>query len=108
MSLQFKPLSLVALATTAVLYGCGSDDALNKTDVYDNDSKTGLWCPLPQIVQTVDADYHPLSADEQAALKAAAMARDGAAFDDAAYSVYGYDYAGINLFDVLGLTLMTI
>ena len=27
MSLQFKPLSLVALATTAVLYGCGGDDA---------------------------------------------------------------------------------
>ena len=81
MSLQFKPLSLVALATTAVLYGCGGDDAIEKTAVYDGDSKTGLWCPSPQIVQTVDADYHPLSADEISALTAAAMARDGADFD---------------------------
>ena len=105
MSLQFKPLSLVALATTAVLYGCGGDDAIEKTAVYDGDSKTGLWCPLPQIVQTVDADYHPLSADEQAALRAAAEARDGADFDADAFDVYSYDYAGINLYNVLGLTL---
>lgn len=105
MSLQYKPLSLVALATTAVLYGCGGDDSIEKTNVYDDTTKTGLWCPSPQIVQTVDADYHPLSAAEQAALKAAAMARDGAAFDEAAFNVYNYDYAGINLFDVLGLTL---
>ncbi|MEH8019195.1 hypothetical protein MN202_18305 [Rheinheimera muenzenbergensis] len=105
MSLQYKPLSLVALATTAVLYGCGGDDSIEKTYVYDDTTKTGLWCPSPQIVQTVDADYHPLSAAEQAALKAAAMARDGAAFDEAAFNAYTYDYAGINLFEVLGLTL---
>ncbi len=103
MSLQIKPLSLVALATTAVLYGCGGDDAIEKKYVYDGN--TGLWCPSPQIVQTVDADFHPLSASEQAALKAAAMARDGAAFDEAAFNVYSYDYAGIDLFAVLGLTL---
>ena len=100
MSLQFKPLSLVALATTAVLYGCGGDDAIEKTAVYDGDSKTGLWCPSPQIVQTVDADYHPLSADEISALTAAAMARDGADFDADAFDVYSYDYAGINLYNV--------
>jgi len=105
MSLQYKPLSLVALATTAVLYGCGSDDSVEKTYVYDDATKTGLWCPLPQIVQTVDADYYPLSADEISALRAAAMARDGAAFDAAAFNAYTYDYDGINLFDVLGLTL---
>ena len=105
MSLQFKPLSLVALATTAVLYGCGGDGSAEKEFVYDDDNKTGLWCPLPQIVQTVDADYHPLSTAEIAALKAAAMARDGAAFDADAFDPYSYDYDGINLFDVLGLTL---
>lgn len=105
MSLQYKPLSLVALATTAVLYGCGSDDTIEKTNVYDDTTKTGLWCPSPQIVQTVDADYHPLSATEISALKAAAMARDGAEFDEAAFNAYTYDYAGIDLFDVLGLTL---
>jgi pullulanase len=103
MSLQYKPLSLVALATTAVLYGCGSDDTIEKKYVYDGN--TGLWCASPQIVQTVDADFHPLSTSEKAALKAAAKARDGASFDEAAFNVYSYDYAGIDLFAVLGLTL---
>lgn len=104
MSLQYKPLSLVALATTAVLYGCGGDDTIEKTYVYDDNTKTGLWCPLPQIVQTVDADYYPLSTDEINDLTAAAMARDGADFDEAAFDVYNYDYAGIELFGVLGMT----
>ncbi len=104
MSLQYKPLSLVALATTAVLYGCGGDDAINKTVVYDDNNKTGLWCQNPDIVQVVDADFHPLSSSEINALKAAAMARDGAGFNEAAFNAYSYDFDGIDLFAVLGLT----
>ncbi|WP_333607707.1 hypothetical protein [Arsukibacterium sp.] len=104
MSLKFKPLSLVALATSAVLYGCGSDDRIEKTVVYDDSTKTGLWCQAPQIVQVVDSDFYPLTFAERTALKNAAMARDGLSFDDAAYNPYTYNFDGIDLFDVLPLT----
>ena len=104
MSLKVKPLTLVALATSAVLSGCGSDDTIEKTVVFNEGTQTGLWCQAPQIVQVVDADFYPLNATEQAALKSAAMARDGNNFDEEAYNPYTYNFDGIDLFDVLPLT----
>lgn len=105
MSLKVKPLTLVALATSAVLYGCGSDDTIEKTVVYDEETKTGLWCQAPQIVQVVDSDFYPLNTAERAALRSAAMTRDGSNFDEDAYNPYTYNFDGIDLFDVLPLTI---
>jgi len=90
----------VALATSVALHGCGGgggEDTIVKTP-------TTLWCPSPEIVQTVDSDFYPLSAAEIAVLRDAAAARDGDQFDEAHFDPYSYDFGGIDLFNVLPLT----
>ncbi|WP_337880171.1 hypothetical protein [Rheinheimera sp.] len=100
MTNKSRPLSLVALATSVALQGCGGgggEETIVKTP-------TSLWCPSPEIVQTVDSDFYPLSAAEIAVLRDAAAARDGEAFDEANFNPYTYDFSGIDLFNVLPLT----
>ncbi len=115
MNFKLKPLSLAALATATILSGCGTEEeTIVKTKVFDEESKTGLWCKLPDIVQTVDADFHPLSAEEMTALEAVALsiADPDDAFTDtqkeqfsASFNPYTFDYGTYDLYQTLGLTM---
>jgi len=115
MKYKFKPLMLgSAIAVTAALSGCGSDEAQPKiTNVFE---EVGLWCKSPDVVQIASADYYPLSADELANLaagKAAAMTQAqtdaGDSWDDAMAAEWeaNFEYGDLDLYhpDMLGLTL---
>lgn len=114
MNFKLKPLSLAALATATVLSGCGTEEeTIDKTVVFDEATKTGLWCKLPDIVQTVDADFHPLSESEIEKLQATALNityPDGATEDQetafaASFNAYEFDFSEADLYPVLGLTM---
>ena len=114
MNFKLKPLSLAALATATVLSGCGTEEeTIDKEVVFDEATKTGLWCKLPDIVQTVDADFHPLSESEVEKLQAVALEisyPDGATEDEAAafaasFNPYEFDFSEVDLYPVLGLTM---
>jgi len=110
MKYKFKPLMLgSAIAVTAALSGCGSDQAQPEiTDVFE---EVGLWCKSPQIVQIASADSYPLSAQEESSLgdakviaKAAAEAEAGDSWDEAAWEA-DFKYEDLDLYAILGLTL---
>jgi hypothetical protein len=110
MKYKFKPLMLgSAIAVTAALSGCGSDQAQPEiTDVF---TEVGLWCKSPQIVQIASADSYPLSAQEEASLgdakviaKAAAQAEAGDSWDEAAWEA-DFKYEDLDLYAILGLTI---
>lgn len=115
MNFKLKPLSLAALATATVLSGCGTEEeTIQKTKVFDNETKTGLWCKLPDIVQTVDADFHPLTEAEIDALETVALSIANAddTFTDqeiedfkASFNPYDFDYGTYDLYQTLGLTM---
>lgn len=114
MNFKLKPLSLAAIATATVLSGCGTEEEnIEKTVVFDEATKTGLWCKLPDIVQTVDADFHPLSETEIESLQAKALEMtypDGATEDQetdfaASFNPYEFDFSEVDLYPVLGLTM---
>jgi len=110
MKYKFKPLMLgSAIAVSAALSGCGSDEAQPEiTNVFE---ETGLWCKSPEIVQIASADSYPLSAEEQAGLddakviaKAAAEGEAGDSWDEAAWEA-DFKYEDLDLYAILGLTL---
>lgn len=110
MKYKFKPIMLgSAIAVTAALSGCGSDQAQPEiTNVFE---EVGLWCKSPQVVQIASADSYPLSANEQAgldaakaAVKAAAQAEAGGSWDETAWEA-DFKYEDLDLYSILGLTL---
>lgn len=107
MNQKVKQLSLVAIATSVALYGCSDDYTTpEKQTVAD----VGLWAPPGEIVQVVDSDFYPLTAEDKTALanakaaaKAAAMEAQGEDFDDAAWEAE-FKYEDLDLYAILGLT----
>lgn len=123
MNFKFTSLSVVALATTAALSGCSTEEEkIEKVYPFEQASSTahgsnatgqGLWCKAPDIVQTVDSDFHPLSTQEITDLKAVALAAANSDNDwtdaeiaawESSFNPYTYDYGTIDLYDTLGLT----
>lgn len=110
MKYKSKPMMLVsAIALTAALSGCGSDQA--QPEIIDIFEEVGLWCKSPTIVQIASADSYPLSTEEQtllesakAAEKASAEADAGDSWDEAAWEE-SFKYEELDLYSILGLTI---
>ncbi|WP_111978129.1 pullulanase-associated domain-containing protein [Algibacillus agarilyticus] len=97
MNFKLKPLSLVALATTATLAGCGSETLPPK----QTSDELGLWCPNPQTVEIVNQDFYALTATENNALQTAyATYQSGGGNNDFETWLESTD-----MFPILGLTL---
>jgi hypothetical protein len=125
MNFKLKPLSVAMLATVTVLGGCSTEEEeivktrpveagqVNPTTGWIETAASGLTCKSPDIVQSIDADFHPLTTDEITALRTAALAianpdsdwdSDEIAAWDATFDPYTFDYGTLDLYSVLGLT----
>lgn len=128
MNFKLKPLS-VAVMTTVALAGCGDivteEETIEKTFPVEQGkvdpntgfiltAASGLTCKSPDIVQEIDADFYPLTAEEMTAIKAAALVianpdsdwtADEVAAWESTFNPYTFDYGTLDLYSVLGLTL---
>mgnify|MGYP001038386315 CR=1 FL=1 len=123
MNFKLKPLSVAMLATVTALAGCSTEEdniektvftesgQVNPTTGIIETATSGMVCQLPDIVQTIDSDFYPLTQAEKDALRAAVDPDETWSDEQVAdwndpmsYAAYDYDYAGVDLYAVLGLT----
>lgn len=84
MNFKLKPLTVALIATSAVLSGCSTEEEkIEKTTVTASGQVnpvtgvietaiSGMSCQLPDVVQTIDSDFYPLTQDEKDALRSIA------------------------------------
>lgn len=120
MNFKLKPLTVALIATSAVLSGCSTEeDKIEKTTQTNTGQVnavtgvietaiSGLTCQLPDIVQSIDSDFYPLTQDEKDALRALVdptstwtdeqVANWNSNDLSAADTAYTYDYGAMNLY----------
>lgn len=122
MNFKLKPLAVALIATTTVLSGCSTEDEKIEKNVLTTPGQvnpvtgvietaaSGLVCQLPDIVQSIDSDFYPLTQDEKDSLRMVADP-DGTWDADAiavwnsndlsvANTAYTYDYGAADLYQI--------